>query len=99
MAGYDSPEMNGGAAEKAAALNARNALAARLHGRCVVPPKRKKAVFIGGRVVRAVFGKFDKYGRPLITLYADGDDLNQWMISRGHGYPYSGGTKKKYGAA
>lgn len=41
------------------------------------------------------FGKFDKYGRILGTIYNnDKLDINQEMIKLGHGYPYDGGTKR-----
>ena len=41
------------------------------------------------------FGKFDKYGRILGTVYNnDKLDINEEMIKLGHGYPYDGGTKR-----
>lgn len=42
-------------------------------------------------------GKFDKYGRVLVTMYNKENgkkSLNDIMIEEGHGYPYYGGTKK-----
>ena len=42
-------------------------------------------------------GKFDKYGRLLVTIYNTNDSsksLNEKMIEEGHGKPYNGGTKE-----
>jgi endonuclease YncB( thermonuclease family) len=37
---------------------------------------------------------FDKYGRLLGTLYAENVNINELMVSHGHGYEYYGGKKK-----
>ena len=45
--------------------------------------------------VKVKLGKFDKYGRVLITLYtSSGVSVNQMLIDEGHAYKYDGGTKK-----
>ncbi len=44
-------------------------------------------------VLSCAFGKFDKYGRVLVQLPADGS-INRDMVASGHGYPYNGGTKR-----
>jgi endonuclease YncB( thermonuclease family) len=50
-------------------------------------------------LVLAVFSHADKYGRLLCTLYdKTGEDLNQWMITRGFATEYFGKTKKKFQA-
>lgn len=38
---------------------------------------------------------FDKYGRLLVTVFADGGSIsvNETMIQEDHGYKYEGGTK------
>lgn len=89
MAGYDSPEMKPPKnsptreAEKAAALAAREALAAK----------------VGEGLVVAECGAFDKYGRILLTIFLDsGENVNKWMVAQGHGVPYDGGTKKIFAA-
>jgi len=46
------------------------------------------------RVLRCRCGGFDKYGRILVSVPADGS-INRAMIASGHGYAYEGGTKKK----
>lgn len=45
------------------------------------------------KILWCKFGNFDKYGRPLITLYSKKTDLqsiNNFIISSGHGKPYDG---------
>lgn len=87
MAGYDSPEMRPPLGqpdrleEIKAAKTARTALA-------------KKVGPSGLVIIRC--GKWDKYGRILVTAHAGGVDLNQWMVDCGHGVSYDGGTKKPF---
>lgn len=96
--GYDSPEMkpsklipeNKRRAEKKAAIEAKEAL--------------RKAVMRPSQLVYIKCGKFDKYGRLLVTIFileptycgdTLGRNINEWMIASGYGYPYKGGTKEK----
>jgi endonuclease YncB( thermonuclease family) len=48
--------------------------------------------------IYATFGKWDKYGRALATLYRMGpdglEDINEQMVQQGYGVPYFGGTKQ-----
>lgn len=57
-------------------------------------------------LIRIICDEFDKYGRLLITAFAENIDIsnktdeelfdisiNNQMITEGHGYKYSGGTK------
>lgn len=57
-----------------------------------------------GRIVKLHFGKSDKYGRFLATIYAKPTsrfplfrqftvDVNDYMVTSGFGTPYFGGTK------
>lgn len=46
----------------------------------------------GTRVITCLMGGFDKYGRILADLPADGA-INREMVDSGHGYVYNGGTK------
>lgn len=93
MAGYDSPEMRppkaspSRQAEIKAAHAARDALAGRL---AEIRPHPW--------VVEIECGAFDKYGRLLVTVYAAGENLNEWMVQNGHGVPYDGGTKAQFAA-
>jgi len=93
MLGYDSPEMRPPKSnsnrdeEVAAAKIARDAL------------KTK----IGDGLVYMVCGKFDKYGRPLVTLHMrngseNGENINEWMMVNKYGTPYAGGKKMIWSA-
>ena len=82
MSGYDTAEMTADdPALLAAAHSARDALARR----------------ILGRICTVYCGKFDKYGRLLVVVSVDGQNINDWMITSGHGVVYTG-RGKKYGA-
>lgn len=98
--GYDSPEMKlprvsdlGSKQEMEKMEEERNkkkklAVAARdrLLELCTLDPKG----------VRVVFGKDDKYGRPLASFYLnDGKCVNSIMVNEGHGYAYYGGKKQR----
>jgi endonuclease YncB( thermonuclease family) len=94
--GYDSPEMKplkstpNREAIKASAKEARDHLIS------MVAAKQNQLVWCH-------CGRFDKYGRVLVTLYkgptwfgkanAYIDSINQKMIADGHGCEYHGGTK------
>ncbi len=76
--GYDSAEIR-----SIDPINKKNAYDARDFLRSLILDK----------VFPVEFGKFDKYGRPLIELYVDDKKLSEIMISTGHGVAYFGGTK------
>jgi len=81
MLGYNSAEMRSkSAAEVASAYKSQIALSEK----------------IMNKVVRLQVGKFDKYGRPLVIVYADGLNLNEWMIANKYGEPYTGAGEKKW---
>jgi len=94
MLGYDSPEMKpllknpNRLAEKAAAIQAKEALEEKLAGETLV-----KAECHGN----------DKYGRILVVLYkrtllgGKGENINQYMLDNNFGVPYDGGTKTPFG--
>lgn len=47
-------------------------------------------------IIRVACGKFDKYGRLLVTAFRDdseGETINAQMIREGHGVPYAGGKR------
>lgn len=80
--GIDTPEMRGGCAqEKAAATVARDRVRKLILGKCV------HAQLLG----------FDKYGRVLVNVtLPDMVDLSTLLISESLGYPYAGGTKRRW---
>lgn len=81
MYGYNTAEMRGGSAEtKAQAAKEKDYLAG----------------LILGKIVIVRFGKFDKYGRPLvnITLPDTMLDVNKEMVGSGHAREYYGSGKK-----
>ncbi len=54
------------------------------------------------RLIRMVCKEFDKYGRLLVDIVPDEQSIksgvieatiNDWMIAKGYGYKYTGGTK------
>jgi endonuclease YncB( thermonuclease family) len=94
MLGYDSPEMKppknqtNREEEIKAAKRAKEAL-----GNLIL-----------NKIVKIKLGDFDKYGRLLGTVIVDKGflccqthlNVNQYMIDNNFGYPYQGGTKKKF---
>ena len=87
LAGIDTPELKpplaspGREAEVRAAKSARDALAERVRGRRVVTE----------------CGKFDKYGRVLVTFRGpDGSSINDWMVESGHATRYDGKRKTPF---
>ena len=87
-AGYDSPEMKLPKNVKNRDANKKKAIAAR--------ERLKELVNFEKGTIELNLGKFDKYGRLLITMYNKKyrDSINSIMIAEGHGYPYYGGTKR-----
>jgi len=89
MKGYDSPEMKPSLSDpnrdlvKKRAHEAKEALI-------------KYIDYNNESLVKVEFEKFDKYGRPLITLYnMNNVNVNEIMIMNNYGYKYNGGTKNK----
>ena len=46
------------------------------------------------RIVQIKTYEWDKYGRLLADFYYKGKNINNLMITNGHGYSYDGGTKR-----
>ena len=98
MLGYDSPEM------KPSLKNPDR------DSEIIAAKSAKKYLedLILNKIVNVRFYEFDKYGRPLCEIYTTISDkkclfstkekvcVNDLMIEKGHGYPYTGGTKKKF---
>lgn len=50
------------------------------------------------KIIIVEFGKYDKWGRPLIEMFSPGRDINynDLMLKRGYGMPYKGRGEKKF---
>ncbi len=48
------------------------------------------------KIVQLEIGDFDKYGRPLVRVFHDGKNINEWMLEAGHGKPYTGSGSKDW---
>lgn len=40
------------------------------------------------QLVRIRIGKFDKYGRLLVTIYIGEENVNEWLVTEGYARPY-----------
>ena len=40
------------------------------------------------QLVRIRIGKFDKYGRLLVTIYVGEENVNEWLVAEGYARPY-----------
>ncbi len=81
MAGYNSAELRGGTPEETdAGLRAKSVLEG----------------LILDKIITIHCGKYDKYGRLLITVYYSGTNVNEWMVSHNYGQPYTGSGEKRW---
>jgi len=48
------------------------------------------------KVIYIECGKFDKYGRLLITPYCKGVNVSEWLIKKGYAFQYGGGKKQSW---
>lgn len=79
MNGYNCAEIRSKCMmERAVAQESRDALSA----------------MILNKIVTLRVDKFDKYGRLLVTVYIDNNDINQLMIRGGHAKEYDGKGEK-----
>lgn len=77
--GIDTPELRSkDAHEKAEAIIARDFL-------------REKIL---GKIVQITCGDFDKYGRLLVTVEYENENINNLMVDKGFAVAYFGGTKE-----
>lgn len=55
---------------------------------------------INDSIVKILFDDFDKYGRPLITIYKKKYlrtiNINELMVKKGYAYNYNGGKKEVF---
>jgi len=89
MKGYDSPEMK-------PLLSVPNREIVKEKAHAAKDALMKYIDYDNDSIVFAEFEKFDKYGRPLVTLFnSNSVNVNEIMVMNNHGYKYDGGTKNK----
>ncbi len=86
MNGYDAPEMKPDKTSITYNIAKMKAIEARDH----------LASLLLDKIIKLECGPYDKYGRILGTVYYDGVNINEQMISMGYGKPYDGGTKEQW---
>ena len=81
MYGYNSAEIKSkDEEEKAKAVESRDALSR----------------LILDKIVDLEVGRFDKYGRVLVKVFIEKQNVNEWMIEQGYGKEYFGKGDKKW---
>ena len=100
LLGIDTSEMRGGTKEtKMLAIEARNILVEMISDVKLDKNKEYKRDDIrtllsnSNKTCVVLFDKMDKYGRPLVTLYDSGIDINKWMVDNNYARVYDGGKK------
>jgi micrococcal nuclease len=88
MYGYDSPEMKPRLNVPDRAIQIKAAHVAKAALEQLIQQK--------DQLIQLHCGVFDKYGRILGNVFVGDLDINEWMITNGHGIPYFGGTKVDY---
>tara|TARA_X000000950_G_scaffold92124_2_gene115979 strand:+ start:4812 stop:5213 length:402 start_codon:yes stop_codon:yes gene_type:complete len=48
------------------------------------------------KVVTLNCGELDKYGRLLVDINYESENINNWLITNGYAYEYNGGRKKNW---
>lgn len=79
MLGYNSAEIRGGSEEE--------------HKRAVAAKEALESMILG-KIVKLEVGNMDKYGRPLVNVFLDDQNINQWMIKNKYGVEYKGKGEK-----
>ena len=81
LVGIDSAEIKSkNAKEKEAAIKARDYL--------------KEMIL--DKLINVECGKFDKYGRLLITIFYNDMNVNEHLVEKNYAYKYDGKTKKEF---
>ena len=99
LMGIDTPELRG--TQKTLGLKARNYLIDKLtniiidtddYTRYTIRDMINKET----HMIEVLFGDFDKYGRPLATIYKDGININELLLKDDYAKRYDGGTKDSW---
>jgi endonuclease YncB( thermonuclease family) len=48
------------------------------------------------KIINVECGKFDKYGRLLITIFYEDKNVNEHLVEKRHAYKYDGKTKREF---
>jgi endonuclease YncB( thermonuclease family) len=106
VSGYDTPEMkppknkSDRDVEKARAVKAKQALLSHVCSDIkqmdisMTNAELDACVKANTRIIEMECKEFDKYGRVLVdVLLPEGGRVSTWMVEKGYGYVYGGGTK------
>jgi endonuclease YncB( thermonuclease family) len=105
VAGYDTPEMKPPKnkpdrdMEKARALKAKHALLTHVCSdiaaldTTMTNPEMDARISKNTRLIEMQCMEFDKYGRVLVDVVLPEGPVSKWMVEKGYGYAYDGGTK------
>jgi endonuclease YncB( thermonuclease family) len=94
MLGYDSPEMK--PLKKSENRDEEIKAAKEAKKQLILKVSNNKDISLNTKIIKIECHNWDKYGRLLGILKVNSLDINQWMIDNNYGYPYDGGTKKKF---
>lgn len=84
--GYDAPEMK-------PLLSTPNR---DKHKEMAIKTRNFFSDLVKDKIVKLKCGKFDKYGRILVTVYSQGKCINDIMLQSGLVLPYDGKTKLEF---
>ena len=99
LLGIDTPELRG--SEKELGIKARNHLIKILTDVIIDKDYSRNEIRDlifnkNNNIVDILFDDFDKYGRPLGTIYKNNININEILIIEGYAKKYDGGTKEKW---
>lgn len=99
LMGIDTPEMKG--EQRNMGIKARNHLIKLLTNINIDKEYTRKEIrqLINNsneNIINVLFLDFDKYGRPLATLYKNGNNINESLVKDGYAKKYDGGKKEQW---
>lgn len=99
LMGIDTPELKG--EQRDMGIKARNHLIKLLTNINIDKEYTRKEIrqLINNsneNIINVLFLDFDKYGRPLATLYKNGNNINESLVKDGYAKKYDGGKKEQW---